>query len=152
MTLGAKAFTASEETKAVFGKKTDLNRYGVLPVLLVVKNQRAKALDLNGLEVKLVPGTGRSVIPLEPSDVAALANPAKPPSVTPSRIPHTHRNPLDTLSIVERAFVARMVPAGEQASGFFYFEAQPEPGMRLLVRGVFERPSGKEIMYFEIPL
>lgn len=152
VTLGAKAFVASEETKQVFGKKVDLNRYGVLPVLLVIKDGRKQALDLSSLRVKLVPGEGRSVVPLEPGDVAAIANPAKPPGVTPSRIPHSHKNPLDSLSIVERAFVARIVPAGDQASGFFYFQAQPKPGMKLLVQGVYERPSGKEIMYFEIPL
>lgn len=152
VTLGAKAFSDSDETKSVFGKKVDLNRYGVLPVLLVVHNGRGKTIDLNGLEVKLVPSGGRSVIPLEPGEVSSIANPSKEPSVTPSRIPHSHKNPLDSVTIVERAFVARMIPAGQDANGFFYFQAKPEPGMKLLVQGIYERPTGKEILYFEIPL
>jgi hypothetical protein len=45
-----------------------------------------------------------------------------------------------------------MLPPGDKASGFFYFRAASEPGMRLYVSGIYERPSGKELLYFEIPL
>jgi hypothetical protein len=154
VTVGAKPFSTSEDTKRVFGKKVDLNHYGILPVLMVIRNDRSETIDLNGLEVKLVPGSGQSVIPLEPSELPALANPGKVPDLSPSRspIPHSHKNPLESLSIVERAFTARMTPPGSEASGFFYFQATPEPGMKLLVKGIYERPSGKEIFYFEIPL
>lgn len=149
--VGAKAFQSSEETKPVFGKKVDLNRYGILPVLLVIKNNRPKALDLNGIEVKLVPKEGQSVIPVEPGDVAAIAKPVKPPNVNASPIPHIHKA-MDSLAIIEKAFVAKIVPPGQQVSGFFYFQAHPEPGLKFLVQGIFERASGKQIVYFEIPL
>jgi hypothetical protein len=150
--VGAKAFDSSAQTKPIFGKKVDLNRYGILPVLLVIKNNRPKALDLNGLKVKLVPSAGQSVIPVEPGDVAGLAKPAKPPDVNAGRIPHIHNSSMDLLAIVERAFVAKIVSPSQEASGFFYFQAHPEPGMKLLIDGIFERVSGKEILYFEIPL
>jgi hypothetical protein len=150
--VGAKAFDSSDQTKQVFGKKVDLNRYGVLPVLLVVKNNRSKALDLNGIEVKLVPKEGQSVNPIEPADVATVAKPVKPPKVNASPIPHIHKDSMDSLAIVEKAFVAKTVPPGQQVSGFFYFQAHPEPGLKFLVQGIFERASGKQIMYFEIPL
>ncbi len=150
--VGAKAFESAEQTKPVFGKKVDLNRYGVLPVLLVIKNNRSKALDLNGLEVKLVPKAGQSVIPIEPGDVASIAKPAKSPDVSPSRIPHIRKDSMDSLAIVENAFMAKIVPPGQQVSGFFYFQAHPEPSLKFLVQGIFERASGKQIVYFEIPL
>lgn len=150
--VGAQAFESAEQTKPVFGKKVDLNRYGVLPVLLVIKNNRSKALDLNGIDVKLVPKEGKSVIPIEPGDVASIAKPVKSPNVNSSPIPHIHKDPMDSLAIVERAFVAKIVPPGQQVSGFFYFQAHPEPGLKFLVQGIFERASGKQIVYFEIPL
>jgi hypothetical protein len=151
--IGSKPFDSLEQTRPVFGKKTDLNRYGILPVLVVIRNNRGQALDLNGLDVKLSATGSQAVIPLEPQEVAAIANPAQRPKTMPSPIPHKRQsNALDSVAIVERAFSARMVPAGDEASGFFYFQARPEPGMRLMVSGIFERPSGKEILYFEIPL
>src|SRR4051812_32443698 len=151
--IGGKPFDSEEQTKSVFGKKMDLNKYGILPILVVIKNNRAQALDLNGLQVKLVANGAASVIPLEPQEVAAIAKPAERPKTMPSPIPHLGKgNMLDSVSVVERAFSARMLPAGDQASGFFYFQARPEPGMRLLINGIFERRTGKEILYFEIPL
>jgi hypothetical protein len=150
--VGAKAFESSEETRRVFGKKMDLNRFGVLPVLLVIKNNRPKALDLNGIEVKLVPKEGQSVIPLEPANVLTIARPVKPPKVNAGPIPHIHKESMDELPIVEKAFMAKIVPPGQQVSGFFYFQANSEPGLKFLVQGVFERASGKQIVYFEIPL
>jgi hypothetical protein len=151
--IGGKSFDTFDKTKPVFGKRVDLNRYGMLPVLLVIRNNRDQALDLNGLEVKLTATGSPSVIPIEPSEVAAIANPAKRPKTMPNPIPHVSRsNSLDSVAIIDRAFSARMLPPGDQASGFFYFQARPEPGMKLIVNGIFERPSGKEILYFEIPL
>ena len=53
-------------TKPVFGKKADLVRYGILPVLLVIENQRKEALDLQNIEVQLETSDGRHVIALDP--------------------------------------------------------------------------------------
>lgn len=151
--VGGKSFDTFDETKPVFGKKVDLNRYGMLPVLVVIRNNRDQALDLNGLEVKLTATGSPSVIPIEPAEVAQIANPAKRPKTMPSPIPHISRdNSLDSVAIIDRAFTARMLPPRDQAGGFFYFQARPEPGMKLIISGIFERPSGKEILYFEIPL
>ena len=52
-----------------------------------------------------------------------------------------------------RAFVAKMLPPGDSASGFFYdFEARPESGDSIYLNGLHEGRSGKEIMYFEFPM
>jgi hypothetical protein len=152
VTVGAKAFTDSEEVKRVFGKKVDLDRFGVLPVLLVIQNGRKQSLDLNALQVRLVPGRGKSIVPIDTDQVTSLGKTGGPPTINPQHLPRFRKNPLDSLTIVERAFAAQMVPSNENASGFFYFEARPESGMKLLVEGIYERPSGKEILYFEIPL
>ena len=151
--IGSKAFDTEEATSSVFGKKADLNRYGILPILVVIRNNRSQTLDLNGLEVKLTASGSHSVAPLEPQEVAAIAVPAKEPKPSMGPLPRRRqKNPLSSVEIVEHSFSARMIPPGDQASGFFYFRTPPQPGMRVLVSGIFERPSGKEILYFEIPL
>jgi hypothetical protein len=45
-----------------------------------------------------------------------------------------------------------MLPPGDSASGFFYFEARPESGDSIYLNGLHEARSGKEIMYFEFPM
>ena len=150
--IGTEALENENATKPAFGK-ADLNHYGILPILVVIRNNRAQSLDLNGLDVKLTASGSHPVSPLEPQEVAKIAIPAKEPKISVSPIPRrSKKNPLGGLEVVERSFSARMLPPGEEASGFFYFRTKPQPGMRLLVNGIFERPSGKEILYFEIPL
>lgn len=150
--IGAKPFDSYDLTKPVFGKKADFNRYGILPVLLVIKNGREETVDLEDLQVKLESEDRRSVASLDPNDVAFIGISPKRPQMAPSRIPHSHKNPLNVPELYERAFIARVVPAGDQASGFFYFQAHAQPGLRLYVSGLVERPSGQEMLYFEIPL
>jgi hypothetical protein len=150
--IGAKPFDSFDLTKPVFGKKADLNRYGILPVLLVIENDRQETIDLEDLQVKLESEHGGSVTSLDPNQVAFISMPPKRPEMAPSRIPHSHKNPLNGPELYERAFTARVLPPGERASGFFYFQANPQPGLRLYISGIVERPSGKEMLYFEIPL
>ena len=59
------------------------------------------------------------------------------------------KNPLNAPQIVERAFAAKMLPPGDSTSGFFYFEAKPEPGDKLYLNGLRDTRSGQEILYFE---
>jgi hypothetical protein len=137
-----------------FGKRTDLLRYGVLPVLVVVENKRDKALDLRDLEVNLVAADGRHASAVSPEDIPFLATAGKHPSQTGVRVPvplPKKKNPLDTAAIVERAFIAKMLPAGDSASGFFYFEAKSEPGDKVYLNGLRDVRSGQEITYFEFP-
>lgn len=153
VTIGARRFDTMDATKPVFGKKADLNRYGVLPVLLVIQNDRKQSLDLQNLEVKLEAADSHSIIPLTASEVPFIAVPVNQPTMGPkSPLSRRHKNPLNVPEITTLAFAAKMLPAGDKASGFFYFRASSEPGMRLYVSGVYERPSGKELLYFEIPL
>jgi len=153
VTIGAKAYNSEELTAEAFGKKADLLKYGVLPVLVVVENKRQKTLDLRNLEINLVAADGRHVGPVAPEDIQYLGKRSARTSVTPSpvRLPKK-KNPLTSPELVTRAFAAKMLPPGDSASGFFYFEAKPEPGDKLYVNGLRDTPNGEEIMYFEFPV
>ncbi len=154
VTVGAKPYGNEDLTAEAFGKKADLLKYGVLPVLVVVENKRPKALDLRELQVSLVATDGRHVEAVSPEDIPYLGTSAKRPSMGPrSPIPlPKKKNPLNAPEIVERAFSAKMLPPGDSASGFFYFEARPEPGDKLYLNGLRDARSGEEILYFEFPL
>ena len=154
--VGAKAYDTQELTAQAFGKKADLLKYGVFPVLVVVENKRADSLDLRQLEVSLVASDGRHVSAVSPDELPFLAKngkrrPAGPAIALPVPMPKK-KSPLADDSIVARAFVAKMLPPGDSVSGFFYFEARPERGDSVYLNGLREARSGKEIMYFEFPL
>lgn len=153
VTVGAKPFNTEELTAEVFGKKTDLLRYGVLPVLVVIENKREKAIDLRDLEVSLVAADGRHAGAMNPEDIPFLGRRARrpPPVQTPIPLPKKG-NPLNSPEIVTRAFAAKMLPPGDSASGFFYFEARSEPGDKLYLNGMRDARSGQDILYFEFPL
>jgi hypothetical protein len=154
VTVGAKLYDNEDLTAEAFGKKADLLKYGVLPVLVVIENKRQKALDLSDLEVNLVAADGRHVGPMDPEDIRYLAERAKRPSLGP-RSPVSlppKKNPLDAPEIMQRAFSAKMLPPGDSGNGFFYFEAKSEAGDRLYVNGLRDARSHEEILYFEFPL
>jgi hypothetical protein len=62
------------------------------------------------------------------------------------------KNPLDAWEIEGRALAAQMLPAGQTASGFLYFQTGLQPGSSIYLSGLREAGSGEEILYFEIPL
>ncbi len=156
--VGAKAFDNVDLVADAFGKKVDLLKYGVLPVLVVVQNKREKSIDLRDIEVSLVASDGRHVDAISPDDVAFLAKngrrrPKGPGEGLPIPIPlPAKKNPLAAPEITGRAFAAGMLPPGDSVSGFFYFEAQAEVGDSLYVSGMKDARSRKEILYFEFPL
>ncbi len=154
ITIGAKTFATEDEISDAFGKKVSLLKYGVLPVLVVIENKRQKTLDLRNLEVNLVAADGRHVTPVSPEDVPFLGTQGRPgASQIPLPVPlPKKKNHLNSPEIVSRAFSAKMLPAGDSASGFFYFEAKPESGDKLYLNGLRDTPSGNDILYFEFPI
>lgn len=152
VTIGVAAYVSDEETRPVFGKHNPYT-YGVLPVLVVIQNDGPKAIRVDPLELVLV-GPNRDRVDATPAkDVRFLTGPSKP-SVAPSPIPKIsgHKNPLDTWEIEGRAFAAKMLPPGQSASGFIYFQSGFQRGSSLYLSGLKEADSGKELLYFEIPL
>lgn len=153
VTIGAKPFNTEDLTAEAFGKKADLLKYGVLPVLVVIENKRQKALDLRDVEVNLVSTDGRHVAAVSPEDIPFLGTAGKHPGMSPVRIPlPKKKNPLNSPEIVTRAFSAKMLPPGDSASGFFYFEARSEAGDKLYMNGLRDARSGQDILYFEFLL
>ena len=152
VTVGAKSFDTPQLTQEAFGK-ADLLKYGVLPVLVVIKNDRNRTLSLQNLEVNLVGADGSHVTQVAPEDIPYLSSKPKRSEVPLPRLPlPKKKNPLSGPEIIERAFAARMLPPGDSASGFFYFEAKPQPGDKLYLNGLRDTPSGKEILYFEFEI
>jgi len=154
LTIGARAIETDEQARPAFGK---LNPYkkGILPVLLIVQNDGNQTLSLERMRVEYITAK-RSRIEATPADeVRYTTAPRRPgPGVPYPRIPGIGRgkNPLDTWEIEGRAFAAKMLPPGQLASGFVYFQTGHTSGSVLYVTGIREAATGKELFYLEIPL
>jgi hypothetical protein len=154
VTIAARIYQSDEETRPVFGKRNPY-KYGVMPVLVIMKNGTDKVLNLEGLEVRYV--AGRDSIEATPADEVKYVTGADRPKMVEGPIPRMPRTsakkgPLTGWQIEGRAFAARMLPPGDTASGFFYFQAGYRPSASLYIQGIEEAVSGQELFYFEIPL
>jgi hypothetical protein len=155
VTIGAAPYDTPEKAKSAFGKLNPY-QYGILPVLVVIQNDSGQALRADRIRVDFVGPDGHHVDATPPEDVRYLRGPRKPdvvPSPVPTggpRISHK-KNPLDAWEIEGRAFSAKMIPPGQSAGGFFYFQTGQRPGARLYVTGLAEASSGRELLYFEFP-
>ena len=155
VTVGAKCFDNEDLVNSAFGKKIDFAKYGVVPVLLVVENKRPTAVNLEDLEESLVATDGRHAKAVAPEELPVLATAGKHPNQSGVRYPvplPKKKNPLTAPEIATRAFAAKVLAPGDTASGFIYFEAQPETGDRLYVNGMRDARSGQDLLYFEFPL
>jgi len=153
LTLAALAMETAEQARPAFGK---LNPYehGLLPVLLILQNDSGQALNLEQLRVEYNPPDGRRIEATPAKDVPYLHGPDRP-STGPRTNPLPRRkkkNPLEAFEIEGRAFAVRMLPRGEAAHGFFYFQTKHRSGAKLYVTGIREAGSGKELFYIEINL
>lgn len=156
VTVAAEEFETDEQARPAFGKHNPY-KYGVLPVLLVVKNDTGKALRLDHLRaVYVMPDNTR--IESTPAGELHSLHGARQPKVVNSPLPgigtRTSRGkqPLSQWEIEGRAFAARVLPPGETASGFFYFQSGRKPGATLYLSGIQEAATGRDLLYFEIPL
>jgi hypothetical protein len=155
VTIGVLPYFNDEDTRPVFGKHNPYT-YGVLPVLVVIQNESAKTIKVQSLEAVWV-GPNRDRVEATPAkDVRYLTAPRRPnalpgpPGMPPKVI--GHKNPLDTWEIEGRAFAAQVLPPGQSASGFFYFQTGYQRGASLYLSGLREAESGRELLYFEIPI
>ncbi|MDE3164838.1 MAG: hypothetical protein KGN36_03455 [Acidobacteriota bacterium] len=156
ITIAADPYVDTDKLKAAFGK-LDPNEYGVLPVLLVMQNDSGQALRLSNMRVEYL-GPNRERVEATPArDVRYVRGPQRPnmiggPPGTKIKVIKTKKNPLDAWEVEGRGFAAQMLPAGNGASGFFYFQTTLRPGATIYVSGIAEAATGKELLYFEIPL
>lgn len=155
ITIAAIPYVTEEEAKTAFGKVNPY-QHGVLPVLVVMENGTGKALRLD-LEAEFVDPGGKHVEATPASDVVYIDSTVKRPKL-PGTLPYPNPfprkpkgGPLNTWEIEGRAFAPKMLPPGESAFGFFYFQTQNIPGSKIYLTGIKDAASGKDYFYFEVP-
>ena len=153
VTIGIDPYISGEKLKAAFGK-LDPYSYGVLPVLVVMQNDGKETLSLKNMKAEYVSPRGDRVTATPAADVKYAHPPSRPKTVPVpgGQIPLKGKNPLNVWEIEGRAFSAQMLPAGNSASGFFYFQTGLQRGSTIYISGIAEAATGKELLYFEIPL
>jgi len=151
LTIAADPYISGDKLKAPFGKLVPY-RYGVLPVLVVMQNDSDSTIRLENLRAEYVGPNGDRVMATPAKDVRYAVGP-KRPSISPQPI-HlpAKKNPLDVWEIEGRAFAAQMLPAGQPAYGFFYFETGWQAGSTIYLTGLTDARSGRELAFFELPL
>ena len=155
VTIGVDPFVDAEKAKMAFGK---LNPYelGVLPVLVVIENDTDITIRLDRIQAVYTGPRGDKVEATPSGEVKYLNGPRRPdlipgPAGT-AKVAKLKRNPLNAWEIEGRAFAAKMLPAGQTASGFFYFQTGLRRGATLYLSGLAEATTNKELLYYEIPL
>ena len=157
VTVAVTAYDTEELAHTAFGKLNP-NEYGVLPVLVIVQNDTDQAIRMDPLSVDYTGVDGRHVEATPASDIQVLGGAPRPklPGATPgSPIPlprKKYKNPLNTVEIEGRAFSVKILPPHESANGFFYFQTEHRPGAKFFLSGFKEAATGKDILFFEIPL
>ncbi|MGD0497484.1 MAG: hypothetical protein ABSC23_03505 [Bryobacteraceae bacterium] len=154
VTIGADPYLSGEKVKAAFDKLNPY-QYDVLPVLVVIQNGAGQTLRVDNLHVEYVGPNGDRVMATPAGDVKYVHGPSRPGMITGPGAGVkvlSKKNPLDAWEIEGRAFAAKMLPAGQTASGFFYFATGIQRGATLYLSGITEAATGKELLYFEIPL
>jgi hypothetical protein len=147
------AYDTEALASTAFGKMNPYSR-GVLPVLVVIQNDSKQSVKLERMDVQYIAADREKIEPTSPRDVPLLRAP-KRPNMNGTPLPGLggrNKNPLGGPEIEGRAFAAKMLPPGESAHGFFYFQTGHRGGAKLYVKGLEEAATGKELFYFEIPL
>lgn len=156
ITIAAKPYNTAELAATAFGKVKPHER-GILPVLVVIQNNTGKALRLD-LKTEFVTADGQHLDAMPPSDVIRYQGIQRRPGTKSSvpRIPGINsgspKGPLNTPEIEGRAFLVKLLPPGESANGFFYFEADELKGAQLYLTGIKDAASNQPYFYYELPL
>ena len=155
ITIGVDPYVTGDKVKLAFGK-LEPSQFGILPVLVVIQNDSGKAIRLDRLKAEYI-GPNRERVEATPAkEVRYLRPPSRPGAVEGPggrvKVLKSKKNPLDAWEIEGRALTAVMLPPGQSASGFLYFQTGLRPDATIYLNGLYEAASGKEIFYFEMPL
>jgi hypothetical protein len=156
ITIAAEPFETDEQTHEAFGKVNPW-RYGVLPVLIVMQNDGPNAIRVDRMKlIYTLPDQSR-VEATPAQDLKYLRGASEPhgiPGPTGGiKITRPPKNPLAEWEIEGRAFAAKMIPPGQSASGFVYFQiAHTSAAASVYISGLENAVTGKELYYFEIPM
>lgn len=155
LVLAADSYHDEDRAKLAFGSKAKPQDNGVLPVLLIVRNDSPKTINLQGMRVEYHADRARSAaIPArEVPFVRGVQRPRAQGSPLPGRVSvRRGKNPLDAQEIQDRAFAAPILPPGETAWGFFYFQALYRENAMLYITGLTEAGTGNELFFMEVPV
>jgi hypothetical protein len=155
VTIAAEVFTTDDQAKTAFGKLNPWS-HNILPVLVVLRNDSPNAVRVEKLHFEYELPDHSKVDAIPASDVKYSKGPNRPKmAVGPLggiKVGGS-KNPLNIPEIEVRAFSAKMIPPGETASGFVYFETDvTSAGALLYITGLQNASTGKDLYYFEIPL
>jgi hypothetical protein len=151
--IAAVPYNTEEQANTAFGKLNPYE-YGVLPVLLMIRNDSKETLQLKNMQAEYIDKSRERIEATPASEVKYLRGP-KRPSMTPSPIPGIRfgkKNPLAAEEIETRGWSAKMLPPGESAYGFFYFQTGHRSGSHLYLTGIEHASTGSELIYFDVPL
>jgi hypothetical protein len=156
VTIAALPYETKEQAEPAFGKVSPY-AYGVLPILVVIHNGGKTAIRADRIHVQYMwPDKTRidSTPARDVKYIGAKTPSGRVPTPLPMGIPHSRKpkQPLGEWEIEGRAFAAEMIPPGESASGFFYFQTGHRTGSTLFVSGLRDATSSQELIYFELPL
>jgi hypothetical protein len=156
VTVAAAVYETDDQTQVPFGK-TNPYKWGVLPILVVIQNGGKTAIKVDRIKVNYIWPDNSRIEPTPANEVKYIHG-ARTPKVGSSPIPGgipgmgKPKQPLSGWEIEGRAFAAKMIPAGETASGFFYFQTGHRSGSTLTVSGITDAATKQELIYFELPL
>jgi hypothetical protein len=153
ITIAAVPYTTDSQASTAFGKVNPYE-HGVLPVLVIIRNDGKSAVSLAKMRVEYIERDRTRIEATPASEVAYTRSPERP-SFNPGPIPGIRlkkKNPLAAEQIEIRAFAAKMLPPGESAHGFFYFQTGHRSGANLYVTGLEDAGTGKELLFFDISL
>ena len=156
ITIAAIPYNTKELVESAFGKVKPYE-HGILPVLVVIQNGTGKALRMD-LKAQYIASDGEHVESMPPDDVVRHQGIQKRPGMpTPNPLPiplprGNKKGPLNTPEIEGRAWEVRLIPPGEAAHGFFYFQAESVRGAQLYLTGIKDAASGQPYFFFEVPL
>ena len=158
ITVAVQPYRDREQLRKIFGK-TDFDKLGIVPVLVVVANDSEQIMRLDNLRVQLITADGQKVEPISSDDVVRPANVRRPDiNPRPSPIPGIgrRRSPREAPEVAQREFVAPLVEPHATEHGFFYFRLGKGPdrlaGAKIYVTGIRDAKSGQDLLYFEIGL
>lgn len=153
VTVAVQPYRTETAAKSAFGKVNPYE-HGILPVLVIIRNDSKKTIRLSNMRPEYItPGRDR----IEPTPAAEVkyARAPRRPNMNPSPIPGIRlkgKNPLAAEEIEARGFTAQMLPPGEIAHGFIYFQTGYQRGARFYLTGVQDASTGQDLFYFDIPM
>lgn len=156
VTIAAEPFITDEQAHAAFGKINPY-RMGVLPILIVIENNGPDAIRIDRAQFAYIL-PDRTRVEATPAQDVKYIEGAKEPSLVPGPFGRTgvkkvKNGPLAEWEIEGRALAAKMLPAGQAASGFVYFQVPLVSAAAVVDISGLENPvTKKELFYFEIPM